>query len=125
MGKAISPMTDFWYTLTPSVKAKRLRALPHSAEFRLRAMQHSVKFKSNRIELLREFEFICKTVLAHELGDPGVQTGEKNRGRKPRETVHLILLVMKNFTIQASLLLYTLWYFFQFILCLWHGDLTY
>jgi hypothetical protein len=29
-----------------------------------------------------EFEFICKTVLAHESGDPGVQFNEKNRGSK-------------------------------------------
>jgi hypothetical protein len=35
---------------------------------------------SNLIEFLREFESICKTVLAHESGDPGVQFDEKTRG---------------------------------------------
>jgi hypothetical protein len=34
------------------------------------------------VEYLREFESICKTVLAHESGDPGVQFNEKNRGSK-------------------------------------------
>jgi hypothetical protein len=34
----------------------------------------------NLVEDLREFESICKTVLAHESGDPGVQFNEK----KPR-----------------------------------------
>jgi hypothetical protein len=33
--------------------------------------------KSNQIELLREFESMCKTILAHESGDPGVQFDEK------------------------------------------------
>jgi hypothetical protein len=37
---------------------------------------------SNLIEYLREVESICKTVLAHESGDPGVQFNEKNRGSK-------------------------------------------
>jgi hypothetical protein len=37
---------------------------------------------SNLIEYLREFESICKTVLAHESGDPGVQFNEKTKGRK-------------------------------------------
>jgi hypothetical protein len=32
---------------------------------------------------------ICKTVLAHESGDPGVEFNEKNRGSKSRETVSL------------------------------------
>jgi hypothetical protein len=32
---------------------------------------------------------MCKTILAHESGDPGVQFDEKNRGRKSRETVPL------------------------------------
>jgi hypothetical protein len=44
---------------------------------------------SNLIEYLREFESICKTVLAHESGDPGVQFNEKTVGRKSRETVPL------------------------------------
>jgi hypothetical protein len=36
---------------------------------------------SNLIEYLREFESICKTVLAPS-GDPGVQFNEKNLGSK-------------------------------------------
>jgi hypothetical protein len=36
---------------------------------------------SNLVEDLREFESICKTVLAHESGDPGVQFNEKTEGR--------------------------------------------
>jgi hypothetical protein len=46
-------------------------------------------FPSNIIEYLREFQFICKTVLAYESGDPGVQFNEKTEGRKSRETVTL------------------------------------
>jgi hypothetical protein len=43
---------------------------------------------SNLIEYLREFESICKTVLAHESGNPGVQFDEKKtEGRKSRDTV--------------------------------------
>jgi hypothetical protein len=37
-----------------------------------------------------EFESICKTVLSHESGDPGVQLNEKTEGRKSRETVPLM-----------------------------------
>jgi hypothetical protein len=44
---------------------------------------------SNLIEYLREFEYICKTVLAHESTDPRVQFNEKTKGRKSRETVPL------------------------------------
>jgi hypothetical protein len=36
----------------------------------------------NLIKYLREFKSICKTVLAHESGDPGVQFNEKNRRSK-------------------------------------------
>jgi hypothetical protein len=36
-------------------------------------------FSSNRIELLREFESIIKTALAHESGDTGVLFNEKSR----------------------------------------------
>jgi hypothetical protein len=36
------------------------------------------------------FESICKTVLAHESGDPGVQFNEKTEGRKSRKTVPLM-----------------------------------
>jgi hypothetical protein len=50
--------------------AKKLRAMRHSAE--------SIFI----VEYLRKFECICKTVLAHESGDPGVQINEKNRGSK-------------------------------------------
>jgi hypothetical protein len=49
----------------------------------------SLIFSSNLIEYLREFESICKTVLAHESGDPGAQFNEKTEGRKSRETVSL------------------------------------
>jgi hypothetical protein len=47
-------------------------------------MRHSSEsiFPSNLIEYLREFESICKTVLAHESGNPGVQFNEKIRGSK-------------------------------------------
>jgi hypothetical protein len=41
------------------------------------------------VEYLREFEFMCKTVLAHESGDPGVQFNEKTEGRNSRDTVPL------------------------------------
>jgi hypothetical protein len=41
------------------------------------------------VEYLREFESICKTVLAHWSGDPGVQFNEKTEGRKSRQTVPL------------------------------------
>jgi hypothetical protein len=34
---------------------------------------------SNLIKYLREFKSICKTVLAHESGDPGVQFNKKPR----------------------------------------------
>jgi hypothetical protein len=46
-------------------------------------MRHSAEaiFSPNLIEYLREFESICKTVLAHESGGPGVQYNEKNDGR--------------------------------------------
>jgi hypothetical protein len=44
-------------------------------------MRHSAE--SNLIiEYLREYEFIFKTALAHESGDPGVLFAEKNRGSK-------------------------------------------
>jgi hypothetical protein len=45
---------------------------------------------SNLVEDLHEFESICKTVLAHESGDPGVQFNEKTEGRKSRDTVPLM-----------------------------------
>jgi hypothetical protein len=46
-------------------------------------------FSSNLVEDLREFESICKTVLAHESGDPGIQFNEKTDGKKSRDTVPL------------------------------------
>jgi hypothetical protein len=42
---------------------------------------------SNRIELLRQFESIFKTALAHESGDPGVRLKKKTEGQKSREAV--------------------------------------
>jgi hypothetical protein len=44
-------------------------------------MRHSTESNLN-IKYLREYEFIFKTALAHELGDPGVLFAEKNRGLK-------------------------------------------
>jgi hypothetical protein len=43
-------------------------------------------FPSNLIEYLREFESICKTILAHE----------KTEGRKSRETVPLSTLSLSS-----------------------------
>jgi hypothetical protein len=48
---------------------------------RLRAMRHSAE-SNLKIEYLREYEFIFKTALAHETGDPGVLFAEKNRESK-------------------------------------------
>ena len=44
----------------------------------------------NLIEYLREFESLCKTVFAHESGDPKVQFNKITEGQKSRETVPLI-----------------------------------
>jgi hypothetical protein len=44
-------------------------------------MRHSAESNS-KIEYLREYEFISKTALAHESGDPEVLFAEKNRGSK-------------------------------------------
>jgi hypothetical protein len=44
---------------------------------------------SNLVENLREFESICKTVLAHESGDPGYCLTKKTEGRKSHDTVPL------------------------------------
>jgi hypothetical protein len=65
---------NFWIAETKN----RLRALRHSTELNL------------KIKYLREYEFIFKTALAHESGDPGVLFAEKTEGRKSRETVPLI-----------------------------------
>jgi hypothetical protein len=46
---------------------------------------------SNLVEDLREFESICKPVLAHESGDPGVQFNKNTEGRKSHDTVPLII----------------------------------
>jgi hypothetical protein len=82
-------ISDLWcfFFLVKIPLGPLIHGLKRRAEFRLRAVRFS---SSNRIELLREFESICKTVLAHESGDPGVQFDEKTRGRKSRETVPLI-----------------------------------
>jgi hypothetical protein len=45
-------------------------------------MRFSTLVESNRIEFLREFESIFKTVLAHESEFPGVPFNENNRGSK-------------------------------------------
>jgi hypothetical protein len=44
-------------------------------------MQHSVE-SIFIIKYLREYEFIFKTALAHESGDPGALIDEKNWGSK-------------------------------------------
>jgi hypothetical protein len=49
-------------------------------------------FSSNLIEDLREIKSICKTILAHESGDPGVQLNEKTEGQKSRDAVPLIAI---------------------------------
>jgi hypothetical protein len=69
--------------------------VPHSAEstrkFGLEFYFELHRFlSSNLIEYLREFESICKTVLAHESVDPGVKFNEKTVGQKSRDTVPLI-----------------------------------
>jgi hypothetical protein len=64
---------NFWIAETKN----RLRAMRHSAESNL------------KIEYLREFEFIFKTALAHESGDPGYCLSKKTEGRKSRENVPL------------------------------------
>jgi hypothetical protein len=70
----------------------RLCTMPHSVESLLCAMRHSAELESRLpamrrsaesifvIEYLREFESICKTVLAHESG--GYSLTKKNRGSK-------------------------------------------
>jgi hypothetical protein len=55
---------------------------------RLRTMRHSAELNS-KIEYLGEYEFIFKTALAHESGDPGYCLPKKTEGRKSRETVPL------------------------------------
>jgi hypothetical protein len=51
--------------------------IAQSCDSALCSKERSRFSSSNRIELLREFESICKTVLAYESGDPGVQFDEK------------------------------------------------
>jgi hypothetical protein len=48
-----------------------------SRDSALRGIAQSRFSSSNLIECLREFESICKTVIAHESGGPGVQFNEK------------------------------------------------
>jgi hypothetical protein len=69
-------------------------------------------WSSNRIELFRKFESLCKTVLAHESGDPGVQFDEKTRGQKSRETVPLSMNLMNQCI------------FFLFIFCPFFGGIS-
>jgi hypothetical protein len=59
-------------------------------------MRHSADsiFSSNLIEDLREFESICKTVLANESGNQGVQFNKKTEGRKSGDTVTLNLSLL-------------------------------
>jgi hypothetical protein len=45
------------------------------------------------VDYLREFASMCKTVLAHESGDPCAQYNEKSKGWKSRETVPLTLIL--------------------------------
>jgi hypothetical protein len=79
------------FVSTPLYTEKR-RAMRHSAELRLPAMRHSEQ-SIFVIEYLHEIEFTCKTVLAHESGDPGVQFNEKTEARKSRETVPLSIIL--------------------------------
>jgi hypothetical protein len=51
-------------------------------------MWHSAE-SNLKIEYLHKYEFIFKTALAHESGDPVVLFAEKTEGRKSRETVRL------------------------------------
>jgi hypothetical protein len=51
-------------------------------------MRHSAESNS-KIEYLRKYEFIFKTALTHESGDPEVLFAEKTEGQKSRETVPL------------------------------------
>jgi hypothetical protein len=44
-------------------------------------MRHSAE-SNLKSEYLREYEFLFKTALAHESGDPRVLFAEKNRGSK-------------------------------------------
>jgi hypothetical protein len=71
----------FWktVTLTASVKAEQNLLSWNSP---LCGIAQSQFLALNLIEHLREFEFICKTVFAHESGDPKVQFNEKNWGSK-------------------------------------------
>jgi hypothetical protein len=81
-------------------KKSRLRAILHSSELRLRATLHSMGSQLPAmwhsaelifvVEYLCEFKSICKTVLAHESGDPEVQFNEKKpKGKKSLDTVPL------------------------------------
>jgi hypothetical protein len=52
-------------------------------------MRHSAD-SNLKIKYLRDYEFIFKTALAHESGNPGVLFAKKTEGQKSRETVPLI-----------------------------------
>jgi hypothetical protein len=82
-----------------------MRYMPHiaarSRDSPLCGIAQSRFSSSNLIEYLREFESICKTVLAHKSGDPGVQFNEKTEGRKSRETVPLRPVFLHKLTMNG------------------------
>jgi hypothetical protein len=51
---------------------------------------------SNLFEYLSQFESICKTVLAHESGDPGVQFNEKRGSKISQDCPFKILIFYSN-----------------------------
>jgi hypothetical protein len=67
------------------------------------------------IKLLRQFESVFKTALAHLSGDPGVPLKEKSEGQKSGETVPLkiakksklenkfIYLLIKNIIVKPNI----------------------
>jgi hypothetical protein len=78
------------------------------AKNRLRALLHSAESNS-KIEYLREYEFIFKTTLAHESGDPGVLFAEKNGGSKiswdcPFKAICIKFLFLQSFQLSFKLL---------------------
>jgi hypothetical protein len=72
----MGPMADFFKTVTLSASEKAERILFWHPAMRQGAESIFI------VEYLREFESLCKTVLAHESGDSGVLFNEKNRGLK-------------------------------------------
>jgi hypothetical protein len=94
----------FHCTVNPLIEYKEIiiSQLPHGKSVALditgelqtksnSALARSRFSASNRIELLRQFESIFKTALAHELGDRRYRLKkEKTEGRKSREPVPFI-----------------------------------